>query len=59
MIELSVTLLRDDATVPRGAYPGDAGLDLVACERVELWPGERGVVPTGVAVAIPRDTPGS
>jgi dUTP pyrophosphatase len=35
------------------AYPGDAGLDLAACERVELPPGERGVVGTGIAVAIP------
>jgi dUTP pyrophosphatase len=44
---------RDDAVVPRQAYPGDAGLDLASCERVELGPGERAVVPTGVAVAVP------
>lgn len=54
MIELPVTKLREDAALPRGAYPGDAGLDLVACERVELGAGERQVVPTGVAVAIPE-----
>ena len=54
MIELPVTRLRDDASLPQGAYPGDAGLDLVACERVELGPGERCVVPTGIAVAIPE-----
>lgn len=54
MIELPVTKLRDDAALPRGAYPGDAGLDLVACERVELGPGERAIVPTGIAVAIPE-----
>jgi dUTP pyrophosphatase len=53
VIELPVTRLRDDAAVPQGAYPGDAGLDLVACERVELGPGERAIVPTGIAVAIP------
>jgi dUTP diphosphatase len=35
------------------AYDGDAGLDLSACERVELAPGERALVPTGLAVAIP------
>jgi dUTP pyrophosphatase len=35
------------------AYTGDAGLDLVACEHVELRPGERALVPTGLAVAIP------
>ena len=39
--------------LPRHAYPGDAGLDLAACERVVLDPGERALVPTGVAVAIP------
>jgi dUTP pyrophosphatase len=53
VIELPVTRLRDDASLPQGAYPGDAGLDLVACERVEVGPGERCVVPTGIAVAIP------
>jgi dUTP pyrophosphatase len=53
MIELSVRRLRPDAVVPERAYPGDAGLDLSACERAELGPGERAVVGTGVAVAIP------
>lgn len=53
MIELQVTRLRPDAIVPTRAYPGDAGLDLAACERVEIPPGERAVVPTGLAVAIP------
>ena len=53
MIDLQVTRLRDDAVLPDGAYPGDAGLDLVACETIELGPGERALVPTGIAVAIP------
>jgi dUTP pyrophosphatase len=52
--EIAVTRLREDALLPESAYPGDAGFDLVACERVELGPGERGVVPTGIAVAIPE-----
>jgi dUTP pyrophosphatase len=39
--------------VPVRAYAGDAGLDLSACDRVELAPGERALVPTGLAVAIP------
>jgi dUTP pyrophosphatase len=39
--------------VPAHAYSGDAGLDLAACDRVELLPGERALVPTGLAVAIP------
>ena len=54
MIEIPVTRLRDDARLPTRAYPGDAGLDLVACERHELAPGERALVGTGIAVAIPE-----
>ena len=53
MIELPIQRLRDDAVVPARAYAGDAGLDLAACERVELPPGERALVGTGLAVAIP------
>ena len=40
--------------LPERAYSGDAGLDLSACERVELGPGERALVGTGLAVAIPE-----
>jgi dUTP pyrophosphatase len=54
MTELQVRRLRDDAVLPERAYPGDAGLDLAACERHELGPGERAVVGTGLAVAIPE-----
>jgi dUTP pyrophosphatase len=39
--------------LPQRAYPGDAGLDLAACERALLGPGEQATVDTGVAVAIP------
>jgi len=53
VIELPIQRLRDDAVVPARAYTGDAGLDLAACERVEVAPGERAVVGTGLAVAIP------
>jgi dUTP diphosphatase len=54
VIELFVRRLREEAALPERAYAGDAGLDLAACERVELGPGERAVVPTGLAVAIPE-----
>jgi dUTP pyrophosphatase len=54
VIELPIQRLRDDAVVPARAYTGDAGLDLASCERVELAPGERAVVGTGLAVAIPE-----
>jgi dUTP pyrophosphatase len=54
LIELPIQRLRDDAIVPERAYAGDAGLDLSAYERVELGPGERALVGTGLAVAIPE-----
>jgi dUTP pyrophosphatase len=54
VIELAIRRLRDDAVLPERAYSGDAGLDLSACERVELLPGARATVPTGLAVAIPE-----
>jgi dUTP pyrophosphatase len=54
LIPLPIQRLRDDAVLPARAYHGDAGLDLAACERVELEPGERAVVGTGLAVAIPE-----
>ena len=53
MIELPIRRLRPDAQVPTRAYEHDAGIDLAACERVVLGPGERALVPTGLAVAIP------
>src|SRR5205085_5051387 len=53
VIELPIRRLRRDAVVPARAYAGDAGLDLASCERVELGPGERALVPTGLAVAVP------
>lgn len=53
MIELQLRRVHRDAVLPSRAYEGDAGLDLAACERVVLGPGERAVVRTGLAVAIP------
>jgi dUTP pyrophosphatase len=57
-MDIPVTRLRPDAVLPSRAYPGDAGVDLVACESVVLGPGERAVVPTGIAVAIPEGCAG-
>jgi dUTP diphosphatase len=45
--------LRPEAKVPGRAYSGDAGYDLSAAESTVLAPGERAVVRTGIAVAIP------
>jgi dUTP pyrophosphatase len=54
VIELQITRLREDAVLPARAYVGDAGLDLAACDRHELGPGERALIGTGLAVAIPE-----
>ena len=54
MIEVPVRRLRDGAALPTQAYVGDAGLDLAACDRHVLPPGERALVGTGWAVAIPN-----
>jgi dUTP pyrophosphatase len=54
VIEVAITRVREDARVPERAYAGDAGLDLATCEAVRLAPGERALVPTGLAVAIPE-----
>jgi dUTP pyrophosphatase len=55
VLEIPLKRLVDDAIVPAYAKPGDAGLDLVASEGLTLAPGGgRGLVPTGIAVAIPE-----
>jgi dUTP pyrophosphatase len=53
-VRVLLTRLDADLPVPAYAHPGDAGADLYAAEPVELAPGERAVVPTGVAVALPE-----
>jgi dUTP pyrophosphatase len=54
VIELPIRRLHPDAVMPKRAYAGDAGLDLAACDRHELGPGERAVIGTGLAVVIPE-----
>ena len=53
VVDVPVHRLDPDLPLPAYAHPGDAGADLVAAEDVELAPGERRLVPTGVAVALP------
>jgi len=40
--------------MPERAHDGDAGVDLFSAEDVDLAPGERALVPTGIAVAVPH-----
>lgn len=52
---VDVLVVRLDAglPLPERAHPGDAGVDLYTAVDVELGPGERAVVPTGLAIALP------
>ena len=50
---LRVRRLHPGARLPARAHPGDAGYDLFAAEGVSLAPGERAVVPTGIAIELP------
>jgi dUTP diphosphatase len=52
-VDLPFTRLRPEGELAQAQHPGDAGLDLRAAEGVTVKPGERAMVPTGVAVAIP------
>ena len=53
MTEIPLRRLDPGLPVPAYARPGDAGLDLYAARDVTLAPGERVLVPTGIALAIP------
>jgi len=50
---LAVVRLDPDLPLPSRAHAGDAGVDLYSAVGVELGPGQRALVPTGIAVAIP------
>lgn len=52
-MELPFNRLDPAAELPTAQHPGDAGLDLRATLDIEVGPGERAMVPTGLSVAIP------
>lgn len=52
-MELPFRRLDPEATLPSAQHVGDAGLDLCANADVEVLAGERAMIPTGIAVAIP------
>lgn len=52
-VPVLITLVDEDTPVPRYAHPGDAGADLVTRVAVEIGPGERTTVPTGISIALP------
>jgi dUTP pyrophosphatase len=52
-VDVLITRLDPGVPLPAYARPGDAGADLAAAEDVELAPGERALVRTGIAIALP------
>lgn len=54
MTEILIRRLDPELPLPAYAQPGDAGADLYAREDVTLEPGERKLVPTGIAIALPE-----
>ena len=54
MALLKIKKIRIDATLPSYAHPGDAGLDLFSAEDATLKPNTRALIPTGVAMEIPK-----
>jgi dUTP pyrophosphatase len=53
-VPVPVRRLDPDLPLPAYAHPGDAGADLVSAEDVEIAPGARALVRTGVAIALPE-----
>ena len=53
MVEILVQRLDDGVPLPAYAHPGDAGADLVTTVDATLAPGERALLPTGIALALP------
>lgn len=54
MLEVPVRRLDPDVPLPAYAHPGDAGCDLVTTEDADVAPGERVVLRTGIALALPE-----
>lgn len=55
---VKIVRLDKDLPLPSRAHPTDAGIDLYTSEDVELQPGHRALVPTGIAMALPAGTVG-
>lgn len=53
-LDVCVVRLDPDLPLPAYAHPGDAGADLLTTVDVTLAPGERAMVPTGIALALPE-----
>ena len=54
MVDIALRRLDPGLPPPAYAHPGDAGADLFTTVDVTLAPGERAMVPTGIAIALPE-----
>jgi dUTP pyrophosphatase len=54
MVEILISRLDPEVPLPSYAHPGDAGADLTTTVDVQLAPGERALVPTGISIALPE-----
>ena len=54
MVQISIQRLDPELPLPSYAHPGDAGADLYSAVDLTLDPGERALVPTGIALALPE-----
>ena len=52
-VDILITVLDESVGIPTYAHPGDAGVDLQSRINITLPPGERALVPTGIAIALP------
>lgn len=52
-LDVAVVRLDADLPLPSYAHPGDAGADLHTTVDIDLAPGERALVPTGISIALP------
>ena len=54
MLKIKIKKIKENAIVPKYAHHGDAGVDLYSTEDYIIKPGERVLVSTGIAIAIPK-----
>jgi dUTP pyrophosphatase len=55
-MDLKVTKLDDTAVLPEYAHPGDSGLDLFSLDDEIIAPSESGLIHTGIAIELPKNT---
>ena len=55
-MDLRIKRLSNEAILPEYAHPGDAGMDMFSTEEVIIRAGETALIPTGIAIELPKST---